>query len=237
MSRYEISHIQKSFNELHVLDDISQGFETASVTAILGPSGCGKTTLFNILSGIVKADQGEIGAFASARFSYAFQDPRLLPWLSAEDNIRYALSAIEDETLKITRIRQFLAESGLEKFALRKPDALSGGMKRRLSLARAFACPSDVLLLDESFSSVDLKLKIELMDLFSRLWEEEKRTTLFITHDIKEALYLADTIILFSSRPAHIVKNFTLDKPRTRRVFNATEYHEIEDEILQLILH
>ncbi|MCE1207711.1 MAG: ABC transporter ATP-binding protein, partial [Spirochaetia bacterium] len=95
---------------------------------------------------------------------------------------------------------------------------------------------SDVLLLDESFSSVDLKLKIELMDLFSQLWEEEKRTTIFITHDIKEALYLADTIILLSSRPARILKNFVLDTPRSRRLFSATEYHAIEDEILKMIL-
>ncbi len=237
MSQYKIRNISKSFGEIHVLDDISQDFETASVTAVLGPSGCGKTTLFNILSGIVKADSGNIGQFAAARFSYAFQDPRLLPWLSVEDNMRFALSAIQDEALKKSRIHQFLADSGLEKFRTRKPAALSGGMKRRLSLARAFACPSDVLLLDESFSSVDLKLKIELMDLFSRLWEEEKRTTVFITHNIKEALYLADTIILLSSRPARILKIFFLDKPRNRRLFNATEYHDLEDEILEMILH
>ncbi len=236
MSQYKISHISKSFGELHVLDDISQSFEAASVTAILGPSGCGKTTLFNILSGIVPADLGDIGEFAAANFSYAFQDPRLLPWLSAEDNMRFALSAFRDDAVKNARIQQFLADSGLEKFRTKKPAALSGGMKRRLSLARAFACPSDVLLLDESFSSVDLKLKIELMDLFSQLWEEEKRTTIFITHDIKEALYLADTIILLSSRPARILKNFVLDTPRSRRLFSATEYHAIEDEILKMIL-
>lgn len=236
MSNYKVSNISKYFGELHVLNNISQEFETASVTAILGPSGCGKTTLFNIMSGIIKADSGNIGNFATARFSYAFQDPRLLPWLSAEDNIRFALSAIQDEALKTSRIQQFLADSGLEKFRTQKPATLSGGMKRRLSLARAFACPSEVLLLDESFSNLDLKLKIELMDLFSQLWEEEKRTTIFITHDIKEALYLADRIILLSSRPARILKSFLLDKPRNQRLFNATEYHGIEDEILKMIL-
>ncbi|HWP68486.1 MAG TPA: ABC transporter ATP-binding protein, partial [Rectinemataceae bacterium] len=195
MTRYELKDLRKSFGDLGVIDGIDAVFMDSSVTAILGPSGCGKTTLLNIVSGILKPDSGSIGDFSAASFSYSFQEPRLLPWLSSLDNILFALSGLPDKSRNLERATRFLDSSGLSSFTKTKPALLSGGMKRRLSLARAFAYPSDVLLLDEAFSAVDLKLRIELMDLFSLLWREEKRTAIFVTHDIQDTLYLADQVL------------------------------------------
>ncbi|MDD3980688.1 MAG: ATP-binding cassette domain-containing protein, partial [Spirochaetales bacterium] len=175
--------IEKSFGARQVLAGISADFPSSSVTAILGPSGCGKTSFLNILAGLIPADSGRLIGFPQASFSYSFQDPRLLPWLSSLDNILFALSGLENEKNIRDRALRFIAAAGLEAYASFKPPALSGGMRRRLSLARAFSYPSEVLLLDEAFSSVDLKLRIDLMDLFSLLWREERRTTIFVTHD------------------------------------------------------
>jgi NitT/TauT family transport system ATP-binding protein len=236
MSRYELKSLKKSFGNLDVLGGIDACFEAYSVTAILGPSGCGKTTLLNIVSGILEPSSGTIVAFSSAGFSYSFQEPRLLPWFSSLDNILFALSGIRDKKQNLERATRFLSSAGLEVFSAAKPGQLSGGMKRRLSLARAFAYPSDILLLDEAFSAVDLKLRIELMDLFSLLWREEKRTAIFVTHDIQDALYLADQIFVFSQRPARVIDRVEIDIPREERRYGSRELIDLEERLYRLIL-
>ncbi len=228
--------IRKRFGPIEVLDSISADFPPSSVTAILGPSGCGKTSFLNILAGIVSADSGRLSGFPDASFSYSFQDPRLLPWLSALDNILFALSGLEDKAMALSRAERFLEASGLSSFANAKPMELSGGMRRRLSLARAFAYPSDILLLDEAFASVDLKLRIELMDLFSLLWTEERRTTVFVTHDVQDATYLADRILVFSSRPAKLLDLVSLDISRNERRFGSKDLFDVEERLYREIL-
>ncbi|MDX9826803.1 MAG: ABC transporter ATP-binding protein [Spirochaetia bacterium] len=228
--------ITKSFGPREVIAGISADFPRSSVTAILGPSGCGKTSFLNILAGLVQADSGRLYGFPQASFSYSFQDPRLLPWLSCLDNILFALSGLEDEKLSRERALRFIAAAGLESYSAFKPLQLSGGMRRRLSLARAFSYPSDVLLLDEAFASVDLKLRIELMDLFSLLWREEKRTAIFVTHDVQDALYLADRILVFSSRPARLADLLSIDSPREGRRYGSKEYSELEEQLYRKIL-
>lgn len=233
---YDLIGIKKSFDELEVISDFSASFEPASVTAILGPSGCGKTTLLNIIAGILPASEGSRGEFSGAVFSYSFQEPRLLPWLSCMDNILFALSALPDKELRLGRARRFLRTSGLADFSMSKPSLLSGGMKRRLSLARAFAYPSDVLLLDEAFSAVDLKLRIELMDLFSLLWREEKRTTIFVTHEVQDALYLADQILVLSSRPTRLIDRLLVPVAREKRRYGSRELIDLEERLYRQIL-
>ncbi|HWR10876.1 MAG TPA: ABC transporter ATP-binding protein [Rectinemataceae bacterium] len=236
MKSYDLKGIKKRFGRLEVLHGVNASFERSSVTAVLGPSGCGKTTLLNIIAGILEADEGSTGDFPSASFSYSFQEPRLLPWLSSLDNLLFALSGLEDKAGSIERAQRFLKNAGLGNFADEKPSRLSGGMKRRLSLARAFAYPSDVLLLDEAFSSVDLKLRIELMDLFSLLWREEKRTAIFVTHDIQDALYLADQILVLSSRPAKILDRLEIPLERESRRYASRELIELEERLYRQIL-
>ena len=236
MKPYELRGISKNFGQLEVIAEFSASFESSSVTAILGPSGCGKTTLLNIIAGILPPSQGSTGDFPSASFSYSFQEPRLLPWLSSMENLLFALSSIQDKKFREERAQRFLVHSGLADFSTTKPPKLSGGMKRRLSLARAFAYPSEVLLLDEAFSAVDLKLRIELMDLFSLLWREEKRTTIIVTHDVQDALYLADQVLVLSSRPARLVDKLSVPVARENRRYGSRELIELEERLYRQIL-
>lgn len=237
MKAFSISGISKAFGDLPVLSGIAADFPPASVTAILGPSGCGKTTLLNIIAGILPPDSGKLTGFPEASFSYSFQEPRLLPWLSAAENIAFALSGSTGDPMALAdRAERFLRNAGLERFAGQKPAKLSGGMKRRLSLARAFAYPSDVLLLDEAFSAVDLKLRIELMDLFSLLWREEKRTTIMVTHDVQDALYLADRVLVLSSRPATVLDRLEIAAPRESRRYGSRDFADFEERLYREIL-
>lgn len=237
MNAFAVSGISKSFGDLPVLSGVDADFPHASVTAILGPSGCGKTTLLNIIAGILPFDSGTLSGFPEADFSYSFQEPRLLPWLSAADNIAFALSgASGDPQALADRAERFLRNAGLGSFAGQKPAKLSGGMKRRLSLARAFAYPSDLLLLDEAFSAVDLKLRIELMDLFSLLWREERRTTIMVTHDVQDALYLADRVLVLSSRPARVLDRLEIAAPRESRRYGSRELGDFEERLYGDIL-
>jgi NitT/TauT family transport system ATP-binding protein len=236
MTRYSIHTIKKSFGELRVLDGLSVDFAESSVTAILGPSGCGKSTLLNIIAGLVESDSGTIAGFEGQRFSYSFQDPRLLPWLSSLENVLFTLDGLKDKNLAFSRATRFMEQAGLEPFSSLKPHQLSGGMRRRLSLARAFAYPADILLLDEAFSAVDLKMRLDLLDLFASLWEEEKTTTILVTHDIQDALYLADRIIVLSGAPATILDTIDMDIPRRFRNLSSVELLEKEARLYRDIV-
>jgi NitT/TauT family transport system ATP-binding protein len=236
MKRLELDGICFSFGNLSVLEGITYSFPLSSVTAILGPSGCGKTTLLNIIAGILTPTTGKVEGFDSCRFSYCFQEPRLLPWLSAIENLRFALSGLDDKNMVQARISRFMESAGLARYSHSMPRELSGGMKRRLALVRAFCYPSDILLLDESFASVDLKLRIELMDLFSTLWEEERRTTIVVSHDIQDVLYLADSVLVLSSRPATILDRIQLSTERTKRVYASRDALDQEERIYSLVL-
>lgn len=231
----KVDNLRKSFGSLLVLDGISFEMQESSITSILGPSGCGKTTLLNILSGIVSAEAKAMTGLEGKRFSYCFQEPRLLPWLSAEDNMRYAMSSLQDTNIIEKRISRFLEEAGLGEYRHFRPHQLSGGMQKRLSLARAFAFPSDILLLDEAFSAVDLKQKIELMQAFLKLWNDERPTSVIVTHDIHDALFLADQVIVLSQRPAHIRGILQINIPHEARLFGSNELAAYEQQLYSLL--
>lgn len=236
---YAVRDLAKSFGPLPVLENISFSFDTSSIVAILGPSGCGKTTILNILSGLVPADSGALEGFGGRRFSYCFQEPRLLDWMSAEDNLRFALAAQlrspQERGAALSRIDRFLAEAGLSDFKRYNPRELSGGMQKRLALARAFASPSDILLLDEAFSAVDLRQRLDLMRTFLGLWSSEKPSTVIVTHDIHDALYLAHTIIVLSGRPARVVGALTIELPHSERDFASDAMARYEVELYRLL--
>ncbi|GAB6277210.1 MAG: ABC transporter ATP-binding protein [Rectinema sp.] len=238
MSAY-VKSLKKSFSSLNVLENISFELKDSSIVSILGPSGCGKTTILNIVSGITKADAGSLVGFEHKRFSYCFQEPRLLGWLNAEDNLRFALSSLvqsrKDSRDIEVRIERFLREAGLWEFKRYKPNQLSGGMQQRLALARTFAFPSDMLLLDEAFSAVDLKQKIELMQAFLRLWTDERPTVIIVTHDIHDALFLADQVVVLSQRPAHVAGTLNIDIPHEKRTFASSELSKHEMELYRLL--
>jgi len=236
---YAVRDLAKSFGSLQVLEHIDFSFQESSIIAILGPSGCGKTTILNLVSGIVELDSGTLEGFAGKRFSYCFQEPRLLDWLTVEENMCYALASrlrIEPEkAATLSRIDRFLEEAGLAEFASYMPRELSGGMRKRLALARAFASPSDLLLLDEAFSEVDLKQRMDLMRTFLGLWSDEKPTTIIVTHDIHDALYLAHRIFVMSQRPSRIVGSLAIDIPHEERFFSSDAMARHEMELYRLL--
>lgn len=230
-----IQNLRKRFGDLLVLDSVSFEMQASSITAILGPSGCGKTTLLNILSGILAADAGAMAGLEDKRFSYCFQEPRLLAWLSAEDNMRYAMASLQDTSTIEQRISRFLEEAGLTEFRHFRPNQLSGGMQKRLSLARAFAFPSDILLLDEAFSAVDLKQKIELMQAFLKLWKDERPTAVIVTHDMHDALFLADQVVVLSQRPARVRGILQINTSHEARLFGSNELAAYEQQLYSLL--
>ncbi len=236
---FAVHDLTKSFGSLRVLDYIDFSFQESSIIAILGPSGCGKTTILNLLSGIAAPDSGTLEGFAGKNFSYCFQEPRLLDWLTVEENMRYALDSrlrLEPErTATLSRIDRFLKEAGLADFVSYLPRELSGGMQKRLALARAFASPSDILLLDEAFSAVDLKQRMELMRTFLGLWSDERPSTIIVTHDIHDALYLAHKIFVLSQRPSRVMGSLEIKIPHKERFFSSDAMARYEIELYRLL--
>ena len=182
--------VSKQYGEISVYRDFSLEIGAGKNTCLLGPSGCGKTTLLNMLAGLVPYD-GKIENIP-ARVSYIFQEERLLPNLTVKQNITFALGKGADER----RIADVLAKVELSDREDAWPSELSGGQAQRVSIARAFAYPSELILMDEPFSSLDTALKIRLIDVFCNLWREERRTAVFVTHDAEEAYMLAHRAVV-----------------------------------------
>lgn len=200
----EIQCLNKAYGTLKVLNNFNIEFDEEKITALLGPSGCGKTTLLNIVAGLEEYDSGSILGLEHKRFSYIFQEDRLLPWLNVEENIQFVLKRdyTDEEIINITN--KYLNMVGLEEYRHYYPKQLSGGMKQRVAIARAFAYPSDILLMDEPFKGLDMDLKTNLIKSFVSLWEKDKRTVIFVTHDMDEAMMLADSIFILGGKPMYV---------------------------------
>jgi NitT/TauT family transport system ATP-binding protein len=209
--------------EFAVIDSLSLKVSRGSFASIVGPSGCGKSTLLNIIAGIESHDSGDVRiatqdqANTKARIGYVFQSPRLLNWLTVEDNIKFALEAQNirradwDE-----RVGKYLDMVGLAGQERNFPLKLSGGMQQRVAIARALAIEPDILLMDEPFSHLDeitaRKMRIDLM----RILERARPTILFVTHSLREAVFLSEEVYMMSVKPARIFKHLRVDIPRPR---------------------
>lgn len=203
----ELKDISKNFNGTQILRDFNLTLESGVITCLFGPSGVGKTTVANIAAGLIPIDGGSIcRTGGSTLYSYVFQEPRLLEWYSVYDNIDFVLKDIYPDDKRHEVISSYLSMMELAEYKDYKPKELSGGMAQRVSLARAFAYPSNVLIMDEPFKGLDIKLKGEMMLAFQKLWSESKRTVLFITHDIDEAARLSDVILIIKGRPAKVIQ-------------------------------
>lgn len=210
-----------------VLDDLSIDFPEHKTTCILGPSGCGKTTLLNIIAGIIDSDRGVVIGFDNKDISFVFQEDRLIDWKNVKDNISFVLEGRMDKGQIEINIDKYLRLVNLEEYKYYYPRRLSGGMRQRISILRSFAYPSDVMLMDEPFKSLDVNNKQIVMDFFKELNDKEDKTSILVTHDVEEAINLADCIIILSDKPTRvkrIVDNIQGDKIRARK--------EIEKEIL-----
>jgi NitT/TauT family transport system ATP-binding protein len=228
--------INKSFAGLQVLKDLTMQEEENRIICILGPSGAGKTTLLNIISGVLKADEGEISGFKGRQISYLFQEPRLLPWKTVRENIDFVL---KDKLARPEReqvINRYLDMVELREFASYYPDKLSGGMKQRVSIARAFAYPSDILLMDEPFKGLDPQLKMTLIKSFVRLWTQDRRSVFFVTHDIQEAVLIGHVVYVLTDRPAQVKGKVINPVPhKQRNDLDDPALQQIDQEIFKLI--
>ena len=233
---FVLDRINKGFAGLEVLKDLTMQEEENRIVCILGPSGAGKTTLLNIISGVIKADSGQISGFAGHRISYLFQEPRLLPWKTVRENIDFVL---KDKLVRVEReqaIDRYLEMVELSQFASYYPGKLSGGMKQRVSIARAFAYPADILLMDEPFKGLDTQLKMSLIKSFIKLWTLDRRSVFFVTHDIQEAVLIGHVVYVLTDRPAQVkgrVINPILHEQRND--IGAPELQQIQQEIYQLV--
>lgn len=200
----EIKNLYKSYGDLIVCQDFNIVFEDKKITGLLGPSGCGKTTLLNIIAGLEEYHSGSIQGLEGKTFSYIFQEDRLLPWSTVKENIRFVLESIYDDQEAEKIANQYIDMVGLKEYAEYYPRQLSGGMKQRVAIARAFAYPADILLMDEPFKGLDLELKTSLIQSFLKLWNKDKRTVIFVTHDLEEARSFAHHIYILEGRPLRI---------------------------------
>lgn len=238
-----INNVSKSFRDfagkhLEVLEDISLQISQGEFFVLLGPSGCGKSTLLRLASGLDKEFRGQISLgpnLKSVDISFVFQQFAILPWLTVEQNIALGLLERNLPSGDISQIvNKELKTFGLEKFGKHYPKELSGGMKQRVGLARAFAMSPKLLFMDEPFSALDSFTSKELRQELLNVWQERRPTVIMVTHNILEAIELGDRIAVMSSRPGRIEKIVSnpLSRPRPMR---GKEVFDMEDELYKLV--
>jgi len=195
----------RTFGTVHAVADVDAAIAKGGATALLGPSGCGKTTLLRMMASLEHPDRGTV-ARGEGAVGLCFQEPRLLPWRTVIDNVALPLElagVARDE--RLARAREAIARVRLDDAALRFPRELSGGMRMRAALARALVTRPTYLFLDEPFGALDEVTRHELDEELRALWERERFTLVLVTHSVPEAIYLAERVLIFSPRPAHVV--------------------------------
>jgi NitT/TauT family transport system ATP-binding protein len=218
--------------------------------ALLGPSGCGKSTLLMMIAGLDAPSRGTISvagrslAAPRADTGIMFQDPTLLPWKTALDNVLFPFQAADrgigpKDATAMARAASLLDQVGLKGFHHHKPRQLSGGMRQRVAICRALVYEPDLLLMDEPFSALDAITRDEMNLVLMKMWEEHHRTALFVTHSIREAVYLADRVLVMSRRPGRIIEDVRIPFPRSRglEIGETVEFNEICGHLRGKIQH
>jgi NitT/TauT family transport system ATP-binding protein len=235
-----ISELQKTFGTLVAIDRVSVDIEPGEFFMIVGPSGCGKTTLLRILAGLETATAGTIEIDTPANSArpenaMVFQGESIFPWMTVWNNAAYGLRMRNAPPAVIKeRVGHYLDATGLTRFAGYYPHQLSGGMKQRVSIARAFANDPEILLMDEPFSALDAQNKLLLQEELLRIWEEQKKTVVFITHSVDEAVFLGDRIMVMTAQPGHVKSMVRVPLPRPRNIIElqkAPEFGELVHRI------
>lgn len=213
----QFEQVGKSFGDLEVIRPFDKTISTGDIVALVGPSGCGKSTLLHMVAGLEAPSSGTLKADGdpvdspSPRRTLVFQEHALYPWLTLMDNVAIALEFQQQPRQKaLSEAEKWLAKVELEGFENYYPHQVSGGMRQRAALARAFIARPEVLLLDEPFGALDALTRMTLQSVLKDLIAEERPTVLLVTHDVDEALYLADRVMVFSHRPATVLKEVQL---------------------------
>jgi ABC-type nitrate/sulfonate/bicarbonate transport system ATPase subunit len=224
---------------ISVLENINLAVADGEFVCLLGPSGCGKSTLLNTMAGFLSPTRGEVRVDneivlgPDPRRIFVFQERGVFPWLTVEGNIAFGLGKLT-RAERERRIAHYVQMVGLQGFEKAYPSELSGGMKQRLEVARALAVNPDMLLLDEPFGALDSITRLTMRRELLRIWEAERKTIVFVTHDIDEAVQLADRVVVMSARPASIRQIVTIDIPHPRDISSA-RYLELRDGIFAQI--
>ena len=239
--KVSVSNLTKRYDDLLVLNDINFDIYKGEMLCIVGPTGCGKTTFLNCLSRFIPITQGSINVDGESadpkkhNIAFVFQEVSAIPWLTVEDNIRFGLRIKrlpEDEIEK--RVERMLDVVGLMKYRTYFPQQLSASMEQRVVIARNFAINPDLLLMDEPYGQLDVKLRYYLEDELMRIWKELGSTVAFITHNIEEAVYLAERILILSPKPSTIKDEVIVDLPRPRQ-FDDPKVVAIRDYVTEKI--
>jgi NitT/TauT family transport system ATP-binding protein len=226
-------------NKIAVLQQINLEVGEGEFVCLLGPSGCGKSTMLNIVAGFISPTAGQVRIDGQAvsgpdpRRIFIFQERGVFPWLTVEGNIAFGLFKLSPEERQ-RRIARYVKLVGLQGFEKAYPQELSGGMKQRLEVARALAVNPDMLFLDEPFGALDSITRLVMRGELLRIWEAERKTIIFVTHDIEEAVQLADRVVVMSARPAKIQRIVDIDIAHPRDI-SSRRYLELRDGIFEQI--
>ncbi|RQG87925.1 ABC transporter ATP-binding protein [Natrarchaeobius halalkaliphilus] len=225
---------------VHVLDDISISIPEKEFVCILGPSGCGKTTLMKMMDGLVDPSEGEIRigdtviTEPTPEAALVFQNFELFPWRTTLENVELGLEILGvDKSTRRERAQTWIDRVGLDGFEESYPSELSGGMQQRVGLARALCVDPEVILMDEPFGALDAQTKDKMQTQLLQLWEQEKKTVVFVTHDIRESIFLADRVLVMGTKPSSIVEDIEIpfERPRWKRrveIENDDRFADIE---------
>lgn len=221
--KVEVRNLTKYFDTLHVLDDVSFDIKKGEFVCVVGPTGCGKTTFLNLLTKIYEPSEGTLkidGELADPKkhnLAFVFQEPSSFPWLTVEENLKFGLKVKKLPADVIEeRVERIIKLLGLEEFRNVYPSSLSTSTEQRVIIGRAFAMEPDLLLMDEPYGQMDIKMRFYLEDEVLRLWREIGTTVVFITHNVEEAVYLSEKILILTNKPAKIKEELvnTLPYPR-----------------------
>lgn len=240
-TKVKVNHLTKKFGDLLVLNDMSFDVEDGDLLCVVGPTGCGKTTFLNSLTKIYDITDGEIllnGEQVEPKkqnIAYIFQGDSTMPWLTVEENVRFGLDIKKiPETRKKEQVDKYLEIVGLSKYRKYYPKQLSASMLQRVSIARAFATEPELLLMDEPYGQLDIELRFKLEDELVKLWQMTGTTVLFITHNIEEAVYLGNKIMVLTNKPTTVKKTLINELPRPRDIA-APEFVKLRNEVTELI--
>ncbi|MCU1446724.1 MAG: putative transport protein superfamily,ATP bind [Cryobacterium sp.] len=230
--------------KLQALAEVDLEVREGEFVAIIGPSGCGKSTVLRLAAGLDRPTNGTVEIFGAAphelatqhRLGVAFQEHALLPWASVRSNIALPYK-VAGRKVDDARVDGLIELVGLKGFEKARPKQLSGGMRQRVSIARALALSPDLLLLDEPFGALDAVTRRRMNAELARIWGEEKITTILVTHDVDEALILADRVVVMTGRPGRVrtIKNVDFPRPRDAATTRSPEFHELVDELTSLL--
>lgn len=247
MEKVLVEKVTKTFmarkKEVLALYDISFTVEKNEFVTIVGPSGCGKTTLIRIIAGLLPPTRGEVKIMREDKDkpsnAMVFQEQSVFPWFTVYENVEYGLKLRKiPQNIRREKVEYYLKVTGLLDFAYAYPKELSGGMKQRVAVARAFAVEPELLLLDEPFGALDEQTRHGLQQELLKIWEEKKITSLFITHSIDEAIFLGDKVLVLSARPGRVKAILEVNLPRPRELITvrkSDEYKVLFEKIFTML--